>query len=389
MQLILSDFEIGIIKTMLTTKKYSKQDILSYFTRPNRTVNHRVISEIESGKRFPHIKQCSENELKYFIRKWPNIDKNTGLSLVDDHFLIKAREFMILSVRTYNSSGINFKSDLFIVHSIMAWTYLFQAFFLKKNLPISDSRKKKDSQNIKYLGISNFINMKESEIDSATKSNLELLIKIRNEFVHQLAQDLDEYIIYHLQANCINFNKFIMNKFNKNLNLENELSLSLHFSKPTINQIIDKNDNSLSIPNGAEVFIRNFEDQLEKSVLKDKNFKMKINLEMSNIDGESLSVNIIDSNESGKIHAITIEKDGDRHTPKSIVAKMHELGFVNFSLYLHTKLVKDYSARNNPKYSKKGDYNNFVYNNAWLDLVKKHCEENSENYSLTDTPKAP
>lgn len=47
--------EIGMIKTMLSFRlELSKQAILSYFTRPGRDLNHRLIAEIAGG-RWPNV----------------------------------------------------------------------------------------------------------------------------------------------------------------------------------------------------------------------------------------------------------------------------------------------------------------------------------------------
>lgn len=43
--------DIGMIKTMLSLRpELSKQSILSYFTRPGRDLNHRLIAEIAGGR---------------------------------------------------------------------------------------------------------------------------------------------------------------------------------------------------------------------------------------------------------------------------------------------------------------------------------------------------
>ena len=51
----LEAWEVGIVKAMLDEGSRTHQDILAYFTRPTRSVNHRVISEIEGKKKFPGV----------------------------------------------------------------------------------------------------------------------------------------------------------------------------------------------------------------------------------------------------------------------------------------------------------------------------------------------
>jgi hypothetical protein len=43
----------------------------------------------------------------------------------------KAREAMLTAVQIYNNPQINFKSELFIVTTVVAWTYLMHAHYRK------------------------------------------------------------------------------------------------------------------------------------------------------------------------------------------------------------------------------------------------------------------
>ena len=45
----LEKWEVALVKAMLARGGYNDQDILAYFTRPTRSVNHRLIGEIRVG----------------------------------------------------------------------------------------------------------------------------------------------------------------------------------------------------------------------------------------------------------------------------------------------------------------------------------------------------
>ena len=75
-------WEAAIVKAMLERGGYSNQDIIAYFTRPTRSVNHRVIGEIRSGAQFAAVKAASQEELAEFLVAWPEVDPQTGLSLI-------------------------------------------------------------------------------------------------------------------------------------------------------------------------------------------------------------------------------------------------------------------------------------------------------------------
>lgn len=120
--------EIALIQAMITNSRWpDDQDILACFTRPTRSINHRAIAEIRTGKKHVAVKAATAGELKAFIASWSEIDAETGLSLHGDELLIKAREAMIAAVHTFNSGGLTFRTELFIVTAVVAWTYLLHA----------------------------------------------------------------------------------------------------------------------------------------------------------------------------------------------------------------------------------------------------------------------
>ncbi|MFW5678618.1 MAG: DUF3644 domain-containing protein, partial [Rhodosalinus sp.] len=97
---------MAIVKAMIARGSpfTNDQDILAYFTRPTRSVNHRLISEIRTEAKHKAIKPASNDDLDAFLSTWPDIDHETGLSIRGDELLIKAREAMIAAVQTFNSA---------------------------------------------------------------------------------------------------------------------------------------------------------------------------------------------------------------------------------------------------------------------------------------------
>ena len=124
----LERWEIALVKAMLARGGYNDQDILAYFTRPIRSINHRVISEIRTGKKHKTLSSASTEQLDEFLNTWPNVDLETGLNLHGDELLVKAREAMIAAVHIFNGAGLTFRAELFIVTVIIAWTYLLHAW---------------------------------------------------------------------------------------------------------------------------------------------------------------------------------------------------------------------------------------------------------------------
>jgi hypothetical protein len=53
----------------------------------------------------------------------------------------KAREAMIAAVHTFNSGGLTFRAELFIVTAIIAWTYLLHAWFKREGIDYRHTKK--------------------------------------------------------------------------------------------------------------------------------------------------------------------------------------------------------------------------------------------------------
>ncbi|WP_210183672.1 hypothetical protein [Rhizobium leguminosarum] len=91
LRLPLERWEIALVKAMLARGGYSDQEILAYFTRPTRSVNHRVISEIRTEAKHKAVKPATDDDLSDFLATWPDIDPATGLSVRGDELLISKR----------------------------------------------------------------------------------------------------------------------------------------------------------------------------------------------------------------------------------------------------------------------------------------------------------
>ena len=100
----LEHWEIALIKAMLEKATFGNdQDILAYFTRPSRSINHARILEIRKGDKHARVRPATDTELERFIHSWPEIEPETGLHLLGDELLIKAREAMLFAVQSYNN----------------------------------------------------------------------------------------------------------------------------------------------------------------------------------------------------------------------------------------------------------------------------------------------
>lgn len=150
----------------------------------------------------------------------------------------KARQAMMSAVAIYNNPTITFKSELFIVNSEIAWTYLFHAYYYKNHVCYY-YRKSQGNGKYKYeyidgrkreWDLSRCIKETQSPIDEPTAKNLELLIQIRNKIEHSYYETNDSFISAKIQACSINFNYYIKQLFGVKFGLDKTMCMAIQFS---------------------------------------------------------------------------------------------------------------------------------------------------------------
>src|SRR5208337_1314315 len=358
----LERWEIALIKAMLARGGFNDQDILAYFTRPTRSINHRNISEIRTGKKHQSIKDASEEELDAFFATWPDVDAETGLSLRGDELLVKAREAMIAAVHIFNSAGLTFRTELFIVTAMIAWTYLLHALFKREG---DDYRytKTEGGQKAtvkttngadKYLDLSSCIRHARTPLESGVQDNLGFLLELRHEIEHRSTSRIDDAISAKLQACCINFNDTIKRLFGFQYGLERRLPIALQFVTFGIDQraVLKK---ATALPRHIETMMEHFHDQLSAEQQADPRFAFRVAFVQKTANRPSGADQAIEfvkpgSDESEEINRILLkEVDKRKYLPSEVVAAMKKEGWNRFTITEHTNLWKKLDAKNPAK----------------------------------------
>lgn len=377
---------------MLARGCYSDQDILAYFTRPTRSVNHRVIAEIRTETKHKALKTASTDDLDDFLATWPEVDPSTGLSIRGDELLIKAREAMIAAVHIFNSAGLTFRSELFIVSSVIAWTYLMHAYYKKQGIDYrykeADGAVKKTKQGEdRYWELGFCMRQANCPISVPAVKNLEFLLEIRHEIEHRLTNRIDDRVSAILQACCINFNDAVKTLFGNQFGLERRLPIALQFVTFSSDQrsILKK---AGTLPQHIESMMNEFRDTLTPEELSDPAFAYRVAFvpKVANRPGSAdLAVEFVKpgSEEATEINRVLLkEVDRRRYTSTHIVNLMQESGYVNFTIGNHTTLWTHLDAKNpSNNFGRAGDYKNtWVWNDTWLARVYAHCQENAADY---------
>lgn len=399
----LEPWEIAIVKAMLAKQDRTDQDILAYFTRPTRSVNHRLIGQIRKGTAHAATVAASEEDLAEFLATWPEIDPQTGLSLRGDELLIKSREAMIAAVHTFNGAGLYFRAELFVVTAIIAWTYLHHAYF--KRLGI-DYRHVKTVNGVKqvattesgadrYWELSHCLTHAQCPLTKGMKDNLEFLIELRHEIEHRSTSRIDDAIATQLQACCINFNDVIKARFGPQYGLERRLPIALQFMTFSSDQraVLKRASN---LPRNIETMMDAFSDRLTEEEKTDPRYSFRVNFMpvLANRPAGADQVIEFAKPTLGQTGAVTIIKAVDRpkYRAGQIVQKMKDEGYPDFTINKHTDLWKAEKAKDpelefgSPVFGNK----EWGWNEKWLAHVREHCAKNSARYrKQTPQPEAP
>jgi hypothetical protein len=324
----LERWEIGIVKAMIGAGGYNDQDIQSFFTRPTRTINHARIKEIRDGTKHKEVAAASTGELQEFLSIWPNLDPETGLSAEGDELLIKARETMIAAVHTFNGAGLTFRSEIFIVTVVIAWTYLLHAWFKREGIEyryVTDGEVHKTKEGAdKYLELGACLRHANSPVDAGAKRNLEFLLDVRHEIERRSTSRIDDHLSAKLQAACLNFNDAIKGWFGIQYGLEKRFSIALQFVTfdPSQRAALKRASN---LPANIETSIDSFEQTLTDEEYGDPAYRYRVAFVPIVKQRESAADTAIQffkagSDEAEAINAVHLkEVDKTRHTAKQVV----------------------------------------------------------------------
>lgn len=350
---ILDRKEVSLVKAMLA-RTFVPQDIQAYFSRPTRSINHARISEIRDGKKHKAVKAASDESLDAFLEAWPNIDASSGLHLQGDELLIKAREAMIAAVTTFNSCGLNFRAEVFIVTSIIAWTYLLHAYYKRKG---TDFRYKKNNKlvktkggAVKYWELERCLTHNGCPLDKGVVNNLKFLIQIRHEIEHRSTSRIDNMLSAKLQACCINFNDAIRKLFGKEHSLERRLPIALQFV--TFDGAQRAELIGADLPAHIATAMDTFHNALSEAEQSDPQFRFRVAF-VPKVTGKATNADLaVEFVKPGTPEAKEVERvllkeiERPKLIASQIVAKVRAKGHPAFNMHDHTLLARQLNARN-------------------------------------------
>ena len=379
----LERWEIALIKAMVADGRWpNDQDILAYFTRPTRSINHRAIGEIKKGKKHGDVAMASAEELKSFLNTWPAVDPETGLSQLGDELLLKSRDAMIAAVHIFNSAGLTFRTELFIVTAMIAWTYLLHTYYKREGVDYWYEDNKQDSR--RYWDLKYCIDNGKCPVTAEAKANLETLWELRNKIERRSTGQLDDLLNPKLQACCLNFNNAIKNWFGHEYALDRRLSIALQFSGLTLNQT-ELLKAAPALPRKILTEMSSFEEKFSPEIRGHQAYECRVALQPQTVNNPKkadLIAKIIPPGGATEGEAIVAVKQVEKpkFKPKQITDLMNKEGWPGLDFTAHTELWQRLNAKREE--TGYGVYvgNQWYWYESWVNQVRGECEKNPEKY---------
>lgn len=304
--------------------------------------------------------------------------------------LQKSREAMLSAVEIYNNPNIQFKSETFTVLAIIAWTYLYHAYYKSKNINYH-YRTQKGSRwyydRTKYGAtkaweLERCINCSDNPLSNEVSSNLRFLIGLRHEIEHQMTSRIDDAVSAKFQACCLNYDKAVKKLFGDKYSIENMISVALQFasiSQPQYEQLKDIE----GLPAFVSSFISDFESNLEDPIYNSPMYSYRLLFVPKSANNKGQADRVIEfvkagSEEAEHIntqYALIKEREKPKYLPKEIVQKMKDKGYNDFGMYQFTQYWKSVNGKGNPNYGALVAGKTWYWYDVFVKMVEDHCKE--------------
>lgn len=317
---------------------------------------------------------------------------------VRNELIAKARESMLCAVQIFNNPNILFKSESFIVLSVISWTYLLHAYYRGIGIDyryyaMNGKKKNYDKTKrgaYKFWELERCLDYDVCPVDEVSKDNLKFLIGLRHEIEHQMTTRIDDYLSARFQACCLNFNHYIKDLFGSETGIDKHLSFSLQFSsisEPEVKQLQQYSD----LPKNISSYITNFDDEIPDDEFNDQRYAYRVLYIPKTVNHKGQADKVIEFVPADSAIAEGLNKEyvliKDREKPKylagDVVKRMQENGFKGFTMDKHIKLWKSEDARNLAKgYGAWVANKKWYWYESWINFVKKHCQQHKQEFSV-------
>ena len=311
--------------------------------------------------------------------------------------IAKSREAALQAVQAFNNSFAEFKSETFIVLMNIAWTYLLHAYYREKNveyrrhtIPKGAKRRKfiRVEGSFVYWSLRDCLQEATCPLDSATKSNINFFIGLRNKIVHHMPVGFEHRYASRYLAFCLNYERYLCELFGEKYSLKDLPAYTVQFRDITTMSSIHVNQESPTLPSSIAEYIQEFDANLPDKDYESPNFKRRFCFMpiVANRRGQADTIVefIEPDSELAKLmndrtFVAIKETEKPKYLPKKIVEIMHKEGYTKFSIYRHTQLWQNMDGKNSGKGYGVQVLDKWYWYERWVDVVREHCKDNEEN----------
>lgn len=297
----------------------------------------------------------------------------------------KSREGMLSAVQIYNNPLITFKTESFIVLSLIAWTYMLHAYYRSKNIDYryftKPGKRKKFVRNpdgsIRYWDLKECISKETCPLDKNTKNNLEFLIGLRNQIEHKKATGLDSYLSARYQACALNFNYHLKKLHGEKFGLDQSLALSLQFAELDYSQSKVIRDKEGLIPQNIISYIADFDSKLSDVEIRSDHFAYRLLFTKVVAKRKGQADRVIEfidpksamAKNISKEYWIKEEIEKPKFSATQVIKKIQKAGFKNFGMYQHTLFWRKYDGKNPNKGFGTTVVKTWCWYQNWIDYI--------------------
>lgn len=315
---------------------------------------------------------------------------------VREELLRKSREAALAAVQVFNNPNITFKSEIFIVMMVIAWTYLLHAYYRSQGIEYRHYRQVGSKRKFirtsrgahKHWELEQCLDNAACPLAQKVKLNLKFLIGLRHEIEHQMTTRIDDLLSARFQACCLNYNEAIRGLFGDKYGIDQHLAFSLQFSAlqdEQIEQLSARKD----LPKNIATFIEGFDGSLSDDEFNDSKYSYRVIFvpKLVNKKGQAdkviefISPDSAQAKELNVTYAAIKEIEREKFKPGTIVEMMQQNGYPQFNMSCHTRLWQEHDARNPGKGYGVWVEKQWFWYKRWIDVVEQHCKEYVGRYS--------
>lgn len=305
----------------------------------------------------------------------------------------KAREAMLTAVQVHNNPQIDFKSELFIVTTVIAWTYLLHAFYRRTGVEYRQFRLAGTRRRflrtkfgaIRSWSLEECLAYADCPLEDIVKKNLMFLIGIRHEIEHQMTTRIDDQLSAKFQAAALNFNDSIKKLFGTKHALDAEQAFSIQFSgieEGTAKELLAQPE----LPQHIRSFVVQFESEMSQEEYDDPRFSYRVAFIRKTTGSKTTADKVVQFVPAGSDAAAEINKvflketEKVKYRPGTIVRQMKAEGYTKFGMQQHTDLWKSKDAKNAKYQFGVQVEGTWFWYDSWLSEVRRHCQETGSRY---------